>query len=1102
MNTKTIKLNPTRYIKIALIIFNILFFYISISSAATLDTNLVANPSFENGITVPFNWDFVNNDGYVKWDSISNSGEKSIKIGIYGRTNEISGYPQSDLIIAEPLASYTFSAWGKTRRVGGTNAPAVRLVELDTNKNLIRQTNLGFSKGTNDWAQKSVDVKTDSNTAYFYVYANIWNGYGTFWVDDVELILKTEAPPTTDKPPSLSTSYSPSNPTTSDTITITTSALDDNGLAEINIYADSNLKKTCTVSGMSNSCSYASTYSAATHSYYAIAKDNAGKTTTSSMTQFSVMMDNLPSVSTSHSPSDPTTSETVTITASATDDIGLAEISIYADSTLKKTCTVSGTSNSCSCASTYSAATHSYYAIVKDNVGKTTTSSMNQFNVSSQLPYGGTAWEVPGIIQIEDFDMGGEGIAYHDFDIQNQRGEYRPDEGVDIELTNDSEGGYDIGWIKAGEWLEYSINITQSDKYDLEFRVARDGIGGTFHVEFNGVDKTGTLTIPDTGGWQSWTTVKKLGVSLSEGPQIMRIVMDSNSPTGEDSGNINYLRILETDNPPSVSTSHSPSSPTTSDTVIITASAIDDKGLAEINIYVDSMLKKTCSVSGPSNSCLYASTYSAATYSYYAMVKDNSGKTTTSSMKQFSVSSSFPLPTPTGSIYYVAKNGDDNNPGTEQLPWLTITKAANTLIAGDTVYIKEGIYNEQVIPQKSGTPGNYITYTSSPQDEVIIDGTGLLSECGELYPTVSWEGLIEIRGKSYINIIGLNIQKSSCIGIYVPKGPMGGVSSNYSKSSYINVENNSIYNTFSSAVLMQWGDHYIVRNNTIELGGNAGPTDSSEETISIQNNVDIFEVSYNTVFHSGFPLYGGEGIDAKWNVSNGNIFNNDIYDSQSVGIYVDSWTGAWKWGGDERGTGYANDINIYNNTIHNTTGSGIAISAELGGTVDRVDIYNNIVYDGCEYSIMIPAYAGDPAWVGYITDINVTNNVFHGNKGGALVGDYNYLTYLENINIINNIFDNNEWWSIRIDDDDYVGTYSVDYNLIYGFRNYANEIKGTNYIEADPQFVKSFGADFHLKSTSPAIDTGLSISAPYVDFDGIVRPSGAGYDIGAFEYAQ
>ena len=68
---------------------------------------------------------------------VSYSGSKSIKISISGTTDHISGYPQSDLIPAESHTYYTVSVWGKTENSGGTNTPAVRVVELDANKNWL-----------------------------------------------------------------------------------------------------------------------------------------------------------------------------------------------------------------------------------------------------------------------------------------------------------------------------------------------------------------------------------------------------------------------------------------------------------------------------------------------------------------------------------------------------------------------------------------------------------------------------------------------------------------------------------------------------------------------------------------------------------------------------------------------------------------------------------------------------------------------------------------------------------------------------------------------------------------------------------------------------
>ncbi|GFO96046.1 uncharacterized protein ig2599ANME_0232, partial [groundwater metagenome] len=82
---------------------------------------------------------------------------------------------------------YTLSAWLKAEGAGGTNAPAVMVAELDSNRKWLTQTNLGFDKGTYDWTEKKLTFRTGINTSYLYVYANIWEGYGTFWVDDVAL---------------------------------------------------------------------------------------------------------------------------------------------------------------------------------------------------------------------------------------------------------------------------------------------------------------------------------------------------------------------------------------------------------------------------------------------------------------------------------------------------------------------------------------------------------------------------------------------------------------------------------------------------------------------------------------------------------------------------------------------------------------------------------------------------------------------------------------------------------------------------------------------------------------------------------------------------
>ena len=156
-------------------------------------------------------------------------------------------------------------------------------------------------------------------------------------------------------------------------------------------------------------------------------------------------------------------------------------------------------------------------------------------------PFAGEPTPVPGIIQAEDFDNGGEGIAYHDLSAPNEGGSYRTTDAVDIEPTTDGSPSYSVGWTQPGEWLNYSVNVATAGTYTLEVRVASSGIGGTFHVEANALNVTGAMAIPNTGGWHAWQTVSK-SVSLAGGVQTLRLVLDTGGPQGW-VGNFNFLRL-------------------------------------------------------------------------------------------------------------------------------------------------------------------------------------------------------------------------------------------------------------------------------------------------------------------------------------------------------------------------------------------------------------------------------------------------------------------------------------------------------------------------------------------------------------------------------
>lgn len=156
-----------------------------------------------------------------------------------------------------------------------------------------------------------------------------------------------------------------------------------------------------------------------------------------------------------------------------------------------------------------------------------------------------TSHPIPGKIEAEEYDFSGKGVAYHDTSPSNIGSEFRSDD-VDIEATTDVDGGYNVGWIEEGEWLDYSVEVDSSGLYDIQIRVAsakadtiqetHPTIGvinwtvpatQTLHIEFDGNDVSGPLTFVATEGWQNWKSVFARRIPLLEGQFKMRIVMDS-----------------------------------------------------------------------------------------------------------------------------------------------------------------------------------------------------------------------------------------------------------------------------------------------------------------------------------------------------------------------------------------------------------------------------------------------------------------------------------------------------------------------------------------------------------------------------------------------
>jgi hypothetical protein len=154
-------------------------------------------------------------------------------------------------------------------------------------------------------------------------------------------------------------------------------------------------------------------------------------------------------------------------------------------------------------------------------------------------PYLGTRVSLPAaVIEAENFDEGGAGIAYSDTTTGNNGGTYR---NTNVDIGAKTGSGFYVGWTRPGEWLKYSVDVTTAGTYTLDVAVANKGAATTFHVEVDGANVTGPMAVPDTGDWQRWQFVSKPDIPLTPGPHEVRLVFAPG--TTQNGGNVDYLRF-------------------------------------------------------------------------------------------------------------------------------------------------------------------------------------------------------------------------------------------------------------------------------------------------------------------------------------------------------------------------------------------------------------------------------------------------------------------------------------------------------------------------------------------------------------------------------
>jgi hypothetical protein len=483
-------------------------------------------------------------------------------------------------------------------------------------------------------------------------------------------------------------------------------------------------------------------------------------------------------------------------------------------------------------------------------------------------------------------------------------------------------------------------------------------------------------------------------------------------------------------------------------------------------------------------------------------------------------------------LFFVSVDGNDANPGSLAQPWHTLQKAANTLVAGDTVKILPGTYYEKFSPVNSGTTAAYITYTAD-LGTVVLDGTGLV-----LSADAKGDGLVQILGKSYIKVQNLTVRNASvnCVNI---SDDVAGVRATYIEITALTIQNcnkvgirtrssdqlllkdNRINHTnYSSGIGVWWANDVVVDNNIITNAHYYHECQGAyDEALTISGS-NRFEVKYNTLDNTepnpaGFCTTYAEklGIDIKESSQNGQVHHNTISHMSAAGIYVDGWhAGA-------NGTPTLNRINIYQNRV--SEGGGIIVGCEQAdGVVEYINIYNNILVNTSFSAIQVRGAWGD----GLRKNINIYNNSIYGalpagGHGGAGI-------YVTTANLGSNngdapviIRNNISMFYFLSDGGGYVGQIragsaamaakiSADHNLVYGPQNCSTqfpacvELGSRITAAATGVFLNPAAFDLHLKIGSPAINAGVNLNLLTVDFSGVSRlqPAGNVYDIGAYEF--
>ncbi|MEW6212237.1 MAG: PKD domain-containing protein [Acidobacteriota bacterium] len=410
--------------------------------------------------------------------------------------------------------------------------------------------------------------------------------------------------------------------------------------------------------------------------------------------------------------------------------------------------------------------------------------------------------------------------------------------------------------------------------------------------------------------------------------------------------------------------------------------------------------------------------------------------------------------TASANTYYVSTAGNNNNPGTEALPWQTIQYAVDHISAGDTILVASGAYAGCRIG-RSGTPTAPCTLKAATGAAVLINSLSPANRHQSLIEIENFDGVV-----SYWIIDGFEVANGARYGIdlrFTDHVTVQNCRAHGSRLTgiflafcyYPVIENNESFSNGEHGIYQSnSGDYPVIRNNNLHHNYAAGLHMNGDRNFTPGDGIISFAtVEKNIVWENG--VGGGSGINCD-GVSDSIIRNNLLYNNRASGISLYAIDGAE---GSSRNR-------VYNNTIVMPANGrwciNIPASTEGQSNPAGNKIKNNILYNAHSFRGAINLYSDLAS--GFESDYNIIVPRFSTDGGDT------------NMNL-------SQWQSRGYD------LHSVAATL-------------------DQLFIDAAALNFRLKSTSPAQDFGASLTDVTDDIEGVSRPQGAKHDAGCYETVQ